>query len=374
MIAKLPVTLLPTFLLLAAALLLAGCAGAGVQGATSWPGLASDGDLAFVASGQAIYAVELESGALRWTYSADADERGRLFYAPPAVSPEGVLIVGDFLNQITALDSADGSVEYGPVRLSTANQRIIGGPTVEGQELFVASSDGRLYARELSTGQEIWEFPTASSEPLTGGLWSAPVVSGDRVFLTALDHNLYVLDRATGDLLWNDPPSLGGAVADSPVLTNGLILVGTFAHQLRALDAEGGSVQWSFEVEDWVWGAPSVGDGVAYFGDLSGVLHAVSLDSGAEAWQIAVGTSISASPVYDQGRVFAVSENGIVSAREASTGGELWQRTLEGKLLSDPLLVGDILLVASSTGEPLLTAFLAESGATRWSFTPSEGQ
>jgi len=374
MIAKVPLSPLPASLLIAAALLLAGCAGAAVRGASSWPGLATDGSLAFVAYDQAVYAVDLESGGLRWTYTAAAEERGRLFYAPPAVSPDGVLVVGDFLNQITALDSADGSEEWGPFQLSSSNQRIIGGPTVEGQELFVASSDGRLYARDLNTGQELWEFPAASSEPLRGGLWSAPVVSGGRVFVAALDHNLYVLDRATGDLLWNDPPSLGGAAADSPVLTDGLILVGTFAHQLRALDAARGSVQWSFEAEDWVWGAPAVGDGVAYFGDLSGVLHAVSLESGAEAWRIAVGTSISASPVYDQERVYTVSENGVVSAREASTGGELWQRTLEGQLLSDPVLVGDILLVASTSGEQLLTAFLTESGATRWSFTPSEGQ
>ncbi|HLF37072.1 MAG TPA: PQQ-binding-like beta-propeller repeat protein, partial [Anaerolineales bacterium] len=125
MIAKLPVSLLPTVVLFAAALLLAGCAGAGVQGASSWPGLASDGDLAYVAYNQAVYAVDLESGALRWTYPVAA-ERGRAFYAPPAVSADGLLFVGDFLNQITALDSADGSVEWGPLQLSTRNQRIIG--------------------------------------------------------------------------------------------------------------------------------------------------------------------------------------------------------------------------------------------------------
>ncbi|MGH2621122.1 MAG: PQQ-binding-like beta-propeller repeat protein [Anaerolineales bacterium] len=373
MIGKLPDLLPQTVLLLIGGALLVGCAGAGVQGASSWPGLASDGNLAFVANNQAVYAVELESGVLRWTYPTAA-ERGRAFYAPPGVSPDGLVFVGDFQNQITALDSADGSVEWGPLQLSTPNQRIIGSPAVAGEVLLITSSDGRLYARELNTGAGLWEFPAAASEPLEGGLWSAPVVSGDRVFLTALDHNLYVLDRATGDLLWNDPPSLGGAVADSPVLSNGLILVGTFAHQLRALDAERGSTQWSSDVEDWVWGAPAVGDGLAFFGDLSGVLHAVSLDNGAEAWRTSVGTSIAASPVYQQDRVYTVTENGVVSAREASTGAELWQRTLEGKLLSDPLLVGDMLLVASSSGEQLLTAFLTESGATRWSFTPSEGQ
>jgi outer membrane protein assembly factor BamB len=373
MIAKLPDLLPPTLLLLIGAALLAGCAGGGVQGTSSWPGLASESDLAYVAFNQTVYAVDLESGAQRWKYPA-APERGRTFYAPPAASPDGLLFVGDFQNQITALDSADGSVEWGPLQLSTPNQRIIGSPAVAGEVLLVASSDGRLYAREVSTGAGLWEFPAAESDPLVGGLWSAPVVSGDRVFVTALDHNLYVLDRATGDLLWNDPPSLGGAVADSPVLSNGLILVGTFAHQLRALDAERGSIQWSFEAEDWVWGAPAVGDGVAFFGDLAGVLYAVTLDNGAESWRTAIGSSISASPVFDQERVFIVSENGVVSARAASTGAELWQRTLEGQLLSDPLLVGETLLVANTTGEPLLTAFLAESGATRWSFTPAEGQ
>ena len=372
MIPKEPVSMLPTSLLLAAALLLAGCAGAAVRGASSWPGLASDGDLAFVAFNQAVYAVDLESGALRWKYPT-APERGRAFYAPPAVSSEGLLIVGDFFNQITALDPADGSVEWGPLQLSAPTNRIIGGPAVEDRLLLVASSDGRLYARDVVTGQALWEFPAASSEPLVGGLWSAPVVDGDRIFLTALDHNLYVLELATGDLIWNEPPNLGGAAADSPVLTDGLILVGTFGNQLRALNTEHGSVEWTLEVENWVWGSAAVGQGVAYFGDLSGVLHAVNLDSGAEVWRTAVGSSISASPVFSQDQVFAVAQNGVVSARAASTGAELWQHTLEAQLLTDPLLVGDALLVASTTGQPLLTAFIAESGATRWSFTPTEG-
>jgi outer membrane protein assembly factor BamB len=104
------------------------------------------------------------------------------------------------------------------------------------------------------------------------------------------------------------------------------------------------------------------------------VLHAVTLGNGAESWRTAIGSSISASPVFDREQVFIVSENGVVSARAAATGAELWQRTLEGQLLSDPLLVGETLLVANTAGEPLLTAFLAGSGATRWSFTPSEGQ
>jgi outer membrane protein assembly factor BamB len=366
--------LYPAALLLVSGLLLAGCAGSAVRGASSWPGVSSDGQFAYVAYNEAVFAVDLETGELRGKYPSDPG-RGRFFYAPPTVSPDGVLFVGDFLNQITAVDLADlAVVRRGPIQLSAPIHRIIGAPTLEGDTLLVPSSDGRLYAREADTLDPLWQFPAAGQPPLIGGLWSAPVVSEGRVFLTALDHNLYVLDLADGSLLWNDPPGLGGAVADSPVLTDDLVLAGTFGQQLRALDASGGSARWSFEADGWVWGAPAVAADTAFFGDLAGVLHAVRLESGTELWREAIGTSISASPAADQARVYVVTEDGVVSARDAATGAELWQRTLEPQLLGDPLLVGDVLLVASTSGDPLLTALIAASGTSRWSFTPPEAQ
>ncbi|MEK7683062.1 MAG: PQQ-binding-like beta-propeller repeat protein, partial [Chloroflexota bacterium] len=109
------------------------------------------------------------------------------------------------------------------------------------------------------------------------------------------------------------------------------------------------------------------------FGDLSGILHAVAVEDGNEIWNVALGSSISASPVYHQDRIYIVTEGGLLIAREASTNTELWQQSIQGQLLSDPLLIGDTLLVASSSGEPLLSAFVAESGASRWTFSPSEG-
>ena len=370
MIPKPRASLLQVSVLLGVALFLSACVGG--NGASSWPGLTSDGSLAFVAFNEAIYAVDLQDGDLSWKYPAQT-ERGRIFYAAPAVSADGLVLVGDFVNQITALDASNGSAVWGPIQLSIPTQRIIGAPTVAGELVLVPSSDGRLYARHLADGKEAWTFPDAASKPLTHALWSAPVVSEDRVFLAGLDHNLYVLDLDTGELLWNDPPNLGGAVADSPVLTNDLILVGTFANELRALDADRGGMQWSFQSPDWVWGAPAVGDGIAYFGDLSGILHAVAVDDGNEIWNVALGSSISASPVYHQDRIYIVTEGGLLIAREASTNSELWQKSIQGQLLSDPLLIGEILLVASSSGEPLLSAFVAESGASRWTFSPSEG-
>ena len=52
-----------------AAVLLSGCTGqAGLR--NSWPGLASDGETVYLASGQYLYAVNLEDGKEIWRYPA----------------------------------------------------------------------------------------------------------------------------------------------------------------------------------------------------------------------------------------------------------------------------------------------------------------
>ena len=64
------------------------------------------------------------------------------------------------------------------------------------------------------------------------------------------------------------------------------------------------------------------------------------------------------------------AESGTLIAREISTNRELWNVPLDGDLHTDPLVVGDMVLVATNGGDPLLCAFDIENGSERWSFTP----
>ncbi len=351
-------------------LLVSACAGAAFRQASSWPGVASDGTTVFVAMNQFVYAVDLGSGVGRWQYPAEP-ERNRTFYAPPAITEDGTVIVADFNNQLTALRPENGVEVWGPVSLSDdRNDRVIGAPTLAGDLVLVPSTDGRLYARRISDGAAEWSFPPASSEPLDEAIWSAPLVAGERVYLAAMDHRVYALELATGRELWASAPDLGGALADTPVLADSRLLVGSFASQLVALDPDSGRVIWEYDAQDWVWGAPAVDTEAAYFGDLSGELYAVSLDSGAELWTFSVGDRIAASPAINGDTIYVVSEGGMLTVREARTNNPSWQATIDGQLLTDPLLVDGTVLVASNEGEPLIVAYDAESGAQHWSFTP----
>src|SRR3990172_11257363 len=95
--------------LIALSLWLAGCAGGSLNAASGFPGLTSDGETAFLAYGPAIYAIDLGSGALRWRYPAEP-QRDLSFFAPPVLGAENQLIVGDFTNNLHALDRRNGNL------------------------------------------------------------------------------------------------------------------------------------------------------------------------------------------------------------------------------------------------------------------------
>ncbi|MFQ5942560.1 MAG: PQQ-binding-like beta-propeller repeat protein [Anaerolineales bacterium] len=333
--------------------------------------MSSDGETIYMAFNQAVYAIDAGNGNHKWNCPYDP-EGDRTFFAPPTVTEDGLLYVGDFANGIVALDASTGAVEWGPVQLDDGDGRIVGGSTVAGDLLLVPSGNGRIYARNITDGSAAWTFPAEFQDPLGHPIWSAPVVEGQRVFFTSMDHNVYAVDMAQGGQLWEATSEFGGAIPDSPVLVDRLVLAGTLGHELIALDADRGRVAWTFDAGDWIWGSPVVGDGVAYFGDLAGQLHAVDVSSGSEIQSAALSSRISASPALSEDRIFIAAESGTLFAREISTNSELWNVTLDGDLHTTPLVIGDTVFVATNGGEPLLSAFDVENGVARWSFTVSD--
>jgi hypothetical protein len=82
--------------------------------------------------------------------------------------------------------------------------------------------------------------------------------------------------------------------------------------------------------------------------------------------------AMAATPAAEGDRVFFVTEAGTVYARSADSNSPLWQRSVPGRLLSDPIVTGDTLLVAALDADALVTAFDADTGSVLWSFTPEE--
>ncbi len=200
--------ILGSFLLL---LLLSACTGSALA-ATSWPGLSVSNGVAFIAFNQRVYAVDTSTGRELWRFPIE-EEGNPTFYAPPATTANGLLIVGSYSNFAVALNADSGAEVW---RFDRPGGKIVGAPAVGNGLVLLPSADRTLYAANLAAGSFVWDFTT------DWPLWAGPVIHEGTVYQASLGHNLYALDLESGDERWRQ--DLGGAVVDSPSLADGLLL------------------------------------------------------------------------------------------------------------------------------------------------------
>jgi outer membrane protein assembly factor BamB len=138
-----------------------------------------------------------------------------------------------------------------------------------------------------------------------------------------------------------------------------------------AVDTERrGEIAWTFDTSGWVWGSPTVADDLAFVGDYMGLVYAVDITDSQEVWRVTLDGPVTTTPAHREGVVFFVTEAGTVYAFETDSGGSFWTSNpvLEGRLLSDPVLTGDTLLVATMESSCVISAIDTETSAVRCLF------
>lgn len=377
----------------------AGCSGAPT--AAAWPGLAANGQLAFVAFNNKVVAVNLTDGKQRWAFPASPGSNSDMFFADPAVGADIVVVgsegpLSSHSGALFGLNPADGAQKWCLVFDQKAAQRlncpmtptgtksifslgglldlmppvdnrILGGLTLQDGVVYFGMANNNVYAVDAATGAYKWEAQT--KDPV----WAPPLVAGDTVYVASLDHTLYALNRTNGQQLWAQ--NLGASLAGAPVLVNGTLYIGTFGKQLVALDANTGQKQWNTDTANWVWSSPAVQDGVVYFSDLSGNLVAVDAAGGAQRWTVTPGAVLRGTPALTADAVIIGDNAGKLFARRRDTGAEVWSQAVSGggQLLGSPLVLpdADLVLVAPYSGSNWLVAYTT-AGTLKWAFAPAQ--
>jgi outer membrane protein assembly factor BamB len=348
-------------LALLVAIILSGCAGGAGSQASSWPGVSVNEDTAYVAYNQHVYAVDLNSGIEKWRYPKEADN-SITFYAPPALTPDGQLIVGGYNNILYSLDPESGQEKW---TFSDATSRYIGSALVSERGIFSPNADSQLYALDLN-GQPSWKFTTQEAN------WAQPTADEDCtcIYLSSMDHQLYSIDSENGSQIWKTEP-LGGSIVGSPALSSdGVLYTGTFINEILAIDASNGNVIWRFPTDNWVWGGPQVYDGIVYAGDLSGNLYAIDATNGTAIWKIQPDSAITESPLITEDAIYISTESGTLYSVNHN-GATRWSKELGKSLQSSPVQAGEKILVAPTGGDELLIA-LDVNGNQVWTFTPEQ--
>lgn len=186
----------------------------------------------------------------------------------------------------------------------------------------------------------------------------------------------------------------GGAVVSSPVLSDGVIYVGSDDGSLYAAEAATGVEKWKFATKGHVRSTPAIVDGRAYFGSYDGFFYAVEAATGKLVWKFetqgerrfaAKGLHGStprqqvipdawdcylSSPVVVGGRVYFGSGDGHIYALDAEKGELAWKFATQNVVHASPAVVDGVLYVGS--WDTFLYALDAASGELKWKFKTGE--
>ena len=271
--------------------------------------------------------------------------------------------------------------------------------------VYIGSDDGKVYAIDMRTGNDVWSYSTTDS------VESTPCLIDDRLVVGSADGFLYCLDRRTGELRWKyeaDDRILGSPNwTQSPGGEEAWIVFGSYDAKLYCVDADDGELNWVYETDNYINGTPSISDGRVVVGGCDAYLHVVSATDGTAISRIDAGAYIAASaalagryayvghydneficvdipnatiawtyhdrnfpyfssPAVGDSQVIFGGRDRRLHCVERESGEPLWVFRTRGRVDSSPVICGDRVIAASEDGR--LYILDRNNGQEVWSY------
>jgi outer membrane protein assembly factor BamB len=270
--------------------------------------------------------------------------------------------VGSFSGTIYALEASTGARIWS----FTTGGAVWSSPAAANGMVYVGSNDFTVYALNAASGDKIWNFTTG------GGVFSSPTVVDNIVYVGSTDNNVYALDTNSGAKIWNF--TTNGQIRDSLAAVNGVVYAGSQDGNIYALNAASGTLLWSSPTGDgdtFTNSSPAVVNGVVYVGSTDNNLYAFKTSDGSKVWSFPTTDKVSSSPAVFNGVVYFGSEDGNIYAVDSSSGTKIWSQSTGGPVYSSPAIADGIVYVGSWGGT--VYAFDTLTGRTVWSYRTGGG-
>ena len=227
----------------------------------------ADGVVYFGSWDSWIYAVDAKSGALKWRFHGGEDpliHNQVGFQSSPAIV-NGVVYTGCRDSKLYAIDAATGQEKW---HFDAAGSWVISSPAVARGKVIFGTSDSSLYlVLDAETGKELVRQQGKAY------VFSSPSVAGNTVYVGVLNGTLEARDLASGNLLWQFETEASkrnaGWVLTADRRFNTPLL---FPSNWREAPIVGTTKQVSVGS---IFSSPLVVGNTVYFGSTDGTLYAV---------------------------------------------------------------------------------------------------
>ncbi len=216
-----------------------------------------------------LYALNLE-GQLQWSYSTDDP-----LWAAPIWSDECECIYQVSMDhRLHAIDPESGNLIWKSVELGGP---VISSPAITDEGLIIIGTfNNEVVALDEKTQEVAWRFQTQD------WAWASAVVDGDKVYVTDISGNIYALESATGAPVWQKQP--GGGIFSKPLVKDGVIYVSTDASSLVVLSTDG-VIQRNTPIDGKLYASPVAADDKILLAPTDAEFYLIAQnDNGVQVW------------------------------------------------------------------------------------------
>lgn len=208
----------------------------------------------------------------------------------------------------------------------------------------------------------LWTFETEDE------IRGIPTIDNGVIYIGSYDHNLYALNATNGDFLWKYPTD--GGIVGQPVVSQGNIFVGSEDARLHAVNARSGKINWAYYADGPIRCSPRLAEGHILFGSDDNYFHVVNQLSGRRVWHTEVSGAIRSTPCVANDLIYFGCESGEMFCMNFQ-GDIKWRFKAKRAITSSPTFANGSIYFGSLDSS--FYALDARSGWVIWRYRMGKG-
>lgn len=211
-----------------------------LSGAILSPSLIQSGRVITIANDGTVFAHDTVTGQQVWAYKLPNVQFSLRGQPAPVRLDDRTVLIGSANAYVYALDIISGVPRF-QRRVAISDGRsdiqrlidVVGDPVVAGQFLVTTSFQGQVTVTDLASQRVVWSEDASST--------NSAEVAGDKVFVTTTDGKLNAYNLATGELVWQNEELLNRQLSN-PVMLGQNLVVGDLDGVLHLINPASGKL------------------------------------------------------------------------------------------------------------------------------------
>lgn len=215
----------------------------------------------------------------------------------------------------------------------------------DGKNIYVVSKiKSKIFLSSLSKnlGITIWQSGFDLDEDLFF------VRDNKKLVICSKSGKIFVINKDSGVVIWSR--NIEQKLSTTPILFENSIIFGTVSKKIFFFSIENGDIFSQLDVPFPPNIVSIVNDKYLFWGDYRGNIFLSNLITKKIVWKMRGGAEISDISALPQGLLISSLDN-FIYLISAKKGKLIWKRRFDGRLLFNPIIVGNYMIVITSASE-----------------------